>query len=131
MEPSVGVDLYCVTSCYPCLKKSFPFLLSMQFCLLALMACVNLWVLMSGWLAAPFFVFLNYCQYQRQAYVAYRQRIWKSFHILIYYCYYRLSLVSVNHHKGLPLESREVQLEVATAKLYPWMSSTMSSIYYK
>jgi hypothetical protein len=46
---------------------------------------------------------------------------------MVYYftvfCCYRLSLASVNHHKGLPLESRGVLLEVATVKLYPWMSS--------
>ncbi|TVT97195.1 hypothetical protein EJB05_57567, partial [Eragrostis curvula] len=29
----------------------------------------------------------------------------------------RLSLASVNHHKGLLLESRKVQLEVVTAKI--------------
>ena len=43
--------------------------------------------------------------------------------LICFCCCYRLSLVSVNHHKGLPLESREVLLEVATVKLYPWMSS--------
>jgi len=41
--------------------------------------------------------------------------------LLICLCwFYRLSLVSVNHHEGLPLESREVLLQVARVKLYPY-----------
>ncbi|TVU50860.1 hypothetical protein EJB05_02252, partial [Eragrostis curvula] len=37
-----------------------------------------------------------------------------------------LSLASVNHHKGLLLESRKVQLEVVTAKVYRFVSSVFT-----